>query len=78
MKRYVLKKFEPTRISRVGIESLATSYTSKDGKHQYRVKIWDTPGGEERFTEITPNFFRQADGAIVVYDLTRHDTFVNA
>ncbi len=39
-----------------------------------KVKIWDT-SGQERYRSLTKNFYSQADGVIVVYDITERSTF---
>ncbi|XP_055946643.1 ras-related protein Rab-14-like isoform X2 [Argiope bruennichi] len=36
--------------------------------------LWDT-GGQERFKSLISNYFRLADGALLVYDVTRISTF---
>lgn len=41
---------------------------------KYIVKIWDT-AGQERYRSLTRNFFKNADGIIVVYDITDKRTF---
>ncbi|XP_035577808.1 ras-related protein Rab-2A-like [Zalophus californianus] len=37
--------------------------------------IQDT-AGQERFRTLTPSYYRGAEGVILVYDVTRRDTFV--
>ena len=52
-------------------------YVSKDiviDNKKIRVKIWDT-AGQEQYRSITCNFYRNADGIIVVYDATNRETF---
>ena len=39
-----------------------------DGKH-YNLHIWDT-AGQERFKAMTPQAFKDADGVIMVCDVT--------
>ena len=41
-----------------------------------RVKIWDS-NGQERYKYLTSTFFRNAQGIILVYDVTNRDTFEN-
>jgi small GTP-binding protein len=42
--------------------------------HVIRLQIWDT-GGQERFKSLSTSYFRDAVGAILVYDLTKESTF---
>ncbi|XP_023804148.1 ras-related protein Rab-18-B-like [Cyanistes caeruleus] len=39
-----------------------------------QLAIWDT-AGQERFRTLTPSFYRGAQGVVLVYDVTRKDTF---
>ena len=39
-----------------------------------RVHFWDT-AGQERFRSLAQQFFRQAHGMVICFDLTRKDTF---
>jgi len=41
-----------------------------------KLSIWDC-GGQDRFAAITPNFIRNIQGIIVVYDISRVETFSN-
>lgn len=44
------------------------------GNTSVMVQIWDI-AGQSRFKEIVSGYFANANGALVVYDLTRMDTF---
>ncbi|KAM9320243.1 EF-hand calcium-binding domain-containing protein 4B-like [Gastrophryne carolinensis] len=41
---------------------------------QYLLQLWDT-AGQERFHCITQQFFRKADGVVIMYDVTCTQTF---
>ncbi|KAM4702413.1 EF-hand calcium-binding domain-containing protein 4B-like isoform 4-T4 [Discoglossus pictus] len=40
----------------------------------FALQLWDT-AGQERFHSITQQFFRKADGIVLMYDVTAQDTF---
>uniref|UniRef100_A0A669QXI3 RAB2A, member RAS oncogene family n=1 Tax=Phasianus colchicus TaxID=9054 RepID=A0A669QXI3_PHACC len=56
----------------IGVEFGARMITI-DGK-QIKLQIWDT-AGQESFRSITRSYYRGAAGALLVYDITRRDTF---
>eukprot|EP01010_Urceolus_cornutus_P000627 NODE_1144_length_1083_cov_166.120890_g874_i0.p1 GENE.NODE_1144_length_1083_cov_166.120890_g874_i0~~NODE_1144_length_1083_cov_166.120890_g874_i0.p1 ORF type:complete len:232 (-),score=82.71 NODE_1144_length_1083_cov_166.120890_g874_i0:386-1024(-) len=41
-----------------------------------KLQIWDT-AGQERFRSVTRSYYRNAAGAILVYDTTRRSTYTN-
>merc|ERR1712032_1080802 len=46
------------------------------GGKKVKLTIWDT-AGQERFRTLTSAYYRGAQGVILVYDITRRDTFDN-
>ena len=46
------------------------------GDETIKLQIWDT-AGQEKFKSITENFYKGAQGIILVFDLTDRDSFSN-
>ncbi|KAA8539241.1 hypothetical protein F0562_025933 [Nyssa sinensis] len=46
------------------------------GGKRLKLTIWDT-AGQERFGTLTSSYYRDAHGIILVYDVTRRETFTN-
>ena len=57
----------------IGVEFGARMINVSDGQ-QVKLQIWDT-AGQESFRSITRSYYRGAAGALLVYDITRRDTF---
>lgn len=54
----------------------ASFFTYKMTINNYRVKlqVWDT-AGQERFRSMAPMYYRKANAAMLIYDLTSADSF---
>ena len=46
-----------------------------DGETSANLTIWDTCG-EERFMSVTKQYYNGSHGAMIMYDLTKKDTFI--
>ncbi|KAJ6865059.1 ras-related protein RABC2a-like isoform X1 [Populus alba x Populus x berolinensis] len=46
------------------------------GGKRLKLTIWDT-AGQERFRTLTSSYYRNAQGIVLVYDVTRRETFTN-
>jgi len=66
------KRFQPVHDLTIGVEFGARMVTI-DNK-QIKLQIWDT-AGQESFRSITRSYYRGAAGALLVYDITRRETF---
>lgn len=67
------KRFQPVHDLTIGVEFGARMITVADAQ-QVKLQIWDT-AGQESFRSITRSYYRGAAGALLVYDITRRDTF---
>ena len=72
LSKYVDNKFDITLINTCGID-FKTKTLNIDGK-MVKLQIWDT-AGQERFRSITPTYCRNANGIILVYDITEIKSF---
>lgn len=66
------KRFQPVHDLTIGVE-FGARMVNIDGR-QIKLQIWDT-AGQESFRSITRSYYRGAAGALLVYDITRRDTF---
>lgn len=66
------KRFEATHELTIGVE-FGARIIQVDG-HDIKLQIWDT-AGQEAFRSITRSYYRNATGALLVYDITREETF---
>ncbi|XP_019167711.1 PREDICTED: ras-related protein RABB1b-like [Ipomoea nil] len=66
------KRFQPIHDVTIGVEFGARMVTI-DGR-LIKLHIWDT-AGQETFRSITRSYYRGAAGALLVYDITRRETF---
>ena len=74
MKRYINDKFSENIIPSLGIE-LYRKIKEINGK-KYLIKIWDTCG-QERFKALTQNYYRNADGVMILFDSNNIKSFQN-
>uniref|UniRef100_A0A667ZTW5 Calcium release activated channel regulator 2A n=1 Tax=Myripristis murdjan TaxID=586833 RepID=A0A667ZTW5_9TELE len=65
-------RFHPSTSATVGIDYSVKTLTLDDT--QVAMQLWDT-AGQERYRSITKQFFRKADGVVVMYDVTVDDSF---
>ncbi|MFW9995740.1 MAG: GTP-binding protein [Candidatus Odinarchaeota archaeon] len=72
--RYIGKTFDSTYQMTIGAD-FATHMTIIDGI-ETKFQIWDL-AGQTRFSSVRPAFYSGVMGCIVVYDITRKETFDN-
>jgi Ras-related protein Rab-2A len=66
------KRFQPVHDLTIGVEFGSRTITIDDT--QIKLQIWDT-AGQEKFRSITRSYYRGAAGCLLVYDITRRETF---
>ena len=74
LSRYSKGVFNTSYLATVGLDNF-TKDEVIDNK-TVRIKIWDT-AGQEKFQSLTKGFFRNAQGIMVVYDVTNVETYEN-
>ncbi|KAK4780215.1 hypothetical protein SAY87_016321 [Trapa incisa] len=74
LSRYTRNEFCLESKSTIGVE-FATRTLQVEGK-TVKAQIWDT-AGQERYRAITSAYYRGAVGALMVYDITKRQTFDN-
>ncbi|XP_051580555.1 EF-hand calcium-binding domain-containing protein 4B [Myxocyprinus asiaticus] len=72
LRRFCDDCFHPGTCATVGIDYSVKTLTVDNS--QVALQMWDT-AGQERYRSITKQFFRKADGVVVVYDITNEQTF---
>ena len=71
--RYVNNTFSDVLMSTTGA-SFAIKKLEIDPEHKIKFQIWDT-AGQERFRSLAKIFYQNAAVAVLVYDITRRDSF---
>ncbi|XP_025138829.1 EF-hand calcium-binding domain-containing protein 4B isoform X2 [Bubalus bubalis] len=72
--RFCDGRFSPGSAATVGIDYRVKTVRVDDSR--VAVQLWDT-AGQERYRCITQQFFRKADGVVVMYDLTARQSFLD-
>merc|ERR1712216_550612 len=75
LSRFTRNEFSLESKSTIGVE-FATRSLDVDGK-TVKAQIWDT-AGQERYRAITSAYYRGAVGALLVYDMTKHESYEDA
>ncbi|XP_051259362.1 ras-related protein Rab-5B isoform X2 [Dicentrarchus labrax] len=73
--RFVKGQFDEFQETTIGAAFLAQSVCLDDTTVKF--EIWDT-AGQERYHSLAPMYYRGAQAAIVVFDITKPETFERA
>ena len=72
--RYFKNQFNETFLSTIGIDKEIKHV--KVGNDNYKMTLWDT-AGQERFKCLPKKYYQNADGVLLLFDVTNEDTFNN-
>ncbi|KAI5957152.1 VPS21 [Candida jiufengensis] len=73
--RFVSNDFQENKEPTIGAAFLTQKCTI--GEKTIKYEIWDT-AGQERFASLAPMYYRNAQAAVVVYDITKPASFIKA
>ena len=77
-KTSILLRFTKGEYNDRQVSTLQASYLDKEvpvgDKNMAKLSVWDT-AGQERFHALGPIYYRDADGALLVYDITDAESF---
>ena len=71
--KFIDESFQEDQQSTTG-GTFSTKSVICDGGKILKFEIWDT-AGQERYRSLTKMFYKDANAAILVYDITRKDSF---
>ena len=74
IQRYANGIFKKEYLSTIGFDFFSKQEMINNIK--VLVKLWDT-AGQERFKSLTQNYFRNAEGVALTYDVTNSESFDN-
>ena len=72
--RYFKNFFQEEFLSTIGLDS--QNKIIKIFNDKYKLTIWDT-AGQERFRSITRNYYKNADGVFLIYDVNDSENYDN-
>ena len=76
-KRFITGKFEKIELSNRTINTKTFQKCIEVNNKSFNLNIWDT-AGEEKYHALAPIFYRGAQGAVIIFDVTNRETFKRA
>ena len=70
--RFVNNTVTQSHFSTIGVDVRNKTINTEFG--EATLQLWDT-AGQERFRGLSPNYLRNTDGVLLLYDITSRDTF---
>ncbi|KAL7062343.1 hypothetical protein AAHC03_01654 [Spirometra sp. Aus1] len=76
MKRFAKQEFDPHISPTIGVDFMPAVIEVNGSP--YSLSLWDTAGAEANgMTALAPMYYRCAEGVLLVYDITKKETFDN-
>ncbi len=75
--RYVNNKFAEDYAATIGLNFLSKTLewqNDKKEENQCKITIWDL-AGQDKFKFVRKDFYKGANGALLIFDVTREETF---
>ena len=77
LERFTYNSFgESANSATIGVEFVSKLLEINEGHSRVRLQLWDT-AGSERYRAMTLSHYRNAVGAILVYDVSNEESFHN-
>ncbi len=73
--QFLENSFKPNHEATIGVEFGTKVITLENGSN-IKLQVWDT-AGQDAFKSITRSYYRNAAGALVVYDISNRQSFQN-
>ena len=74
IQRYISNSFNPGITSTGGANFTSKKMDFPEEKYKIKFEIWDT-AGQEKFRSLAKVFYKNAAICVLVYDITRHESF---
>ena len=72
--KFVEGQFSPLHVATVGFDYKSKIVDLPVSKKKVKLQIWDT-AGQEKYMSVNKNLFQKVQGIILMYDLTKRETF---
>ena len=75
--RFIKGKFVKIDISNRTVNTNVFNKSLEINNILFNLTVWDT-AGEEKYHALAPMFYREAQGAVIIFDVTNRETFKRA
>ena len=74
--QFTEKRFSGLHVTTVGFDYKSKIIKLPSSKKKVKIQIWDT-AGQERYMALNKSIFQKVQGVIIMYDLTKRNSFEN-